>query len=123
MKDRMIELLKSAKYPLFTGYPAEVSLGVQHSNLAFEYIADHLIDNGVIVPPYKVGTKVYVITSQTSNNKNLYIFEDVISHYIVGDYCTAMCFENHLSKTEHNWDKVFLSREDAEKALKEMEKK
>lgn len=73
--------------------------------------------------PYKVGTKVYVITSQTSDNRNLYIFEDVITHYVVCDNYTLMCFENHIAEANHNWDKVFLIKEEAEAKLKECEGK
>ena len=116
MRDRLIELLQNR--PI--GCTDVGGDGDGWLEVDYETLVDHLLANGVIVPPYKVGTKVYAITSQTSNNENFYIFEDVISHYIVGDYCTVMCFENRLSKTEHNWDKVFLTREDAERALEEM---
>ena len=84
-----------------------------------EIIADHLLANGVIVPPVEIGTKVYVITSQTSNGKNLYIFEDIITHYVICDNYTLMCFENHIAEANHNWDKVFLTKEQAEQALAE----
>ena len=74
-----------------------------------------------ITLPYKVGTKVYVVASQTSNNRNLYIFEDTISHYVVGDYGTMMCFEHHVASPDWNWNKVFPSRGEAEEMLKDGE--
>ena len=83
---------------------------------------DYLLANGVIVPPFKVGTKVYVITSQTSDNKNLYIFEDIITHYYLNEGNTVMCFENHLGEPNWKWDKVFLTKEEAEEKLKELNK-
>jgi hypothetical protein len=47
MRDRLIELLEQG-----------------HKNyLYYDQIADHLIENGVIVPPCKVGDVVYVIFS------------------------------------------------------------
>ena len=84
-----------------------------------EHFADYLLSNGVIVLPIKVGTKVYVITSQTSNGKNLYIFEDIITHYLFDEQGGVMCFENHMGVANWNWDKVFLTKEEAEKALEE----
>ena len=85
-----------------------------------EVIADYLLANGVIVPPIKVGTKVYVITSQTSNGKNLYIFEDIITNYHFGEQGGVICFENHIGVAQWNWDKVFLTKEEAEEKLKEL---
>ena len=84
-----------------------------------EIIADHLLANGVIVPPFEVGTKVYVITSATSNGKNLYIFEDTITAYQINMGYRVMCFDNYLGEPHWNWDKVFLTREEAEEKLKQ----
>lgn len=105
MRDRLIELLKKTVYRYQNQDPAEA-------------VADYLLANGVIVPPYRAGTKVAVITSKTSNGKNLYIFEDTITHYRIVDGCTIMCFENHLGEADWNWKNVFLTREEAEQALK-----
>ena len=52
MKDRLMELLKSA--PL-CGY----AFDDQYSDGTIEKIADHLLANGVIAPPCKVGDTVY----------------------------------------------------------------
>lgn len=38
-----------------------------------EHLADHLLANGIIVLPCKVGDKVYIVKSRTSDDKNLYI--------------------------------------------------
>lgn len=77
-----------------------------------EKLADYLLANGVIVPPCKVGDVIYVISPlrgleekivtgiEQSSTKTLYIrsFGSAHPNYLIG-------------KT------VFLSREDAEKAL------
>lgn len=105
MRDRLIELLKKTVYRYQNQDPAEA-------------VADYLLANGVIVPPYRAGTKVAVITSKTSNGKNLYIFEDTITHYRIVDGCTIMCFENHLGEADWNWKNVFLTREEAEQTVK-----
>ena len=102
-RERLIELLMQAK------------IGWTKAELA-----DHLLANGVIVPPCKVGQTVYVITSQTSNDKNYYMFEDIVAGYSIGKYFPMMCFENHLGEPNYNWDKVFLTKEEAENALKGM---
>ena len=52
MRDRLIELIKQAKKHT---KDANTDIG---RNMIF---ADHLIENGVIVPPCKVGDKVYCI--------------------------------------------------------------
>ena len=105
MRDRLIELLCK-------------------SGVSFEYatpqeIADHLLAAGVIVPPCKVGRLVYVVRSQTGDCKNLYIFEDRITHYRVFGNYVSMCFENNTAELSYNWSNVFLTREEAEKALAE----
>lgn len=111
MKDRLIELLKGFRTPICEGLNAKLP--------DVEGLADYLLAEGVIVPPCKVGARVYVITSQTSDNRNLYIFEDEITHYRICDGCTIMCFEKHLGVPSWRWNNVFLTREEAEKALAE----
>lgn len=83
-------------------------------------IADHLLANGVIVPPYKCGTVVYVLRSKTSNGKNLYLREERVDHYRTFDDGTHMIFESgRVSVDNTRWDdRVFFSREEAEQALK-----
>lgn len=82
-------------------------------------IADHLIANGVIVPPYKCGTVVYVVRSQTSNGKNLYMREERIDHYRTFNNGTFMIFESgRISVRNDQWKgSVFATPEEAEKVL------
>lgn len=76
----------------------------------------------IIELPCKVGTKVYVISSQTSDNHNLFIFEDVIDRYIIDENGIIMCFTNHLSKNDYRnkWDRIFTDKAKAEAKLKEL---
>ena len=87
-------------------------------------VCKHFKDKSLFVElPCKVGQIVYVLRSQTSNGKNLYLREERISHYrVFGDY-TFMCFESErLSVAEYQWKKtVFLTKEEAEAKLKETE--
>lgn len=105
-RDRLLELLHKA--PKGRGRISNYEL------------ANYLLANGVIVPPFEIGTKVYVITSQTSNGKNLYFFEDIITDYIINMGYRTMGFNNHLGESHWNWDKVFLTKEEAEQKLKEL---
>ena len=82
-----------------------------------EVIADHLLDNGVIVPPCKVGDTVYW---ETSDNR------------IVGGKIVKSSYKFRVqvdSGLEFSFDDfelgnaIFLSREEAERALKESEVK
>ena len=107
MRDRLIELLD------IVIQPGEKTLGD---------IADYFLENGVIVPPCKVGDKVYVVDYTRLGNM---IFEceiEEISHFSYGTYYYLnwglhiprfkACQENSFGKT------VFLTKEEAEQALK-----
>mgnify|MGYP007111660605 FL=1 len=103
MRDRLVELLYKlhrSKIP---------SMGE---------IADHLLANGVIVPPCKVGDKVYRTFGNYCGEK---IFEGVVDQISIFNnreirfwvYGHPLGFACHdIGKT------VFLTREEAEKALK-----
>ena len=93
MRDRLIELLRKS--------------GASFERALPEEIADYLLANGVIVPPCKVGDKVYWIFEPP--------FDDVTEKEIVEDEFWWAMFED-FGKT------VFLTREEAEKALAERSK-
>lgn len=108
MRDRLIELLKVPIYPHLDADPAEV-------------VADYLLANGVIVPPCKVGDAVYVIY----DNKVIkgkadaldIVVEEGSTEYVVGAkfFCQiSMCKGFAFGRN------VFLTKEDAEAKLKEM---
>ena len=116
-KERLVELLDNA-FVDFIDFanrnPAEKT--------STEFIADYLLDNGVIVPPVKVGQTVYVVDYTRLGNM---IFEckiDEISQYSYGTYYYLnwglhiprfkACKIDSFGKT------VYTSREDAEKALR-----
>lgn len=88
-----------------------------------EYLAEYLIANGVIVPPYKCGTVVYVLRSQTSNGENLYMRQERIEQYRTSNNGTFMTFESgRVSVRNDQWNgSVFATQEEAEQALKEKE--
>ena len=59
MRDRLVELLDKAFLESDDNYGMPCT----------EQVADHLIENGVIVPPCKVGDTVYKLCSVNSNIK------------------------------------------------------
>ena len=113
MRDRLIELLKNSPH-----------LNVLYGDdKEWEEAADHLLAAGVIVPPCKVGDTVYKIF-----NGKIYEMRAIAIPLLISS-CGA-----HLSVTaENNRDAclslelddfgktVFLTREEAEKALERSE--
>ena len=87
-----------------------------------ETIADYLLENGVIVPPVQVGATVYCTDSYRHLIKPLEIFgfdctKRICKYYCSGgDYTPAWFNPAEIGKT------VFLTREEAEKALAERSK-
>ena len=84
-----------------------------------ETIADYLLENGVIVPSVQVGATVYYTDSYRHLIKPLEIFgfdctKRICKYYCSGgDYTPAWFNPAEIGKT------VFLTREEAENALKE----
>lgn len=98
MRDRLIKLLFESE--LFNGADGKADAN---------FLADHLLANGVIVPPCKVGDTVY----QICNGGRIY--ESTIKG-VIYDTSGIAFDERAIGKN------VFLTREDAEKALAEKKK-
>ena len=80
-------------------------------------LADYLLEHGVIVPPCKVGDMVYSINKKVLAShwdENMYIV-DKWSEYKVCEIPFS------LTLWECGWKEIFLTREEAERALKERE--
>lgn len=118
MRDRLIELISDKENELLRSYPYTTD----------EYrtacIADHLIENGVILPPCNVGDTVYWILPYFNE---WYVSEDTVTEvgskgFWVSEFPYADGMNDFTS-----WDEfgktVFLTREDAVKALREREGK
>lgn len=117
MRDRLIEILREP-IPVIRGY--DVVGESRMSIVDAERYADRLLANSAIVPPYRCGTVVYVVRSQTSNGKNLYMRKERIDHYRMFNNGTFMIFESgRCSVRNDQWSRcVFATPEEAEQALK-----
>ena len=109
MRDRLIELLRKAEIkepPIHRKIIDFAEVGV---------LADHLLLNGVIVPPCKVGDVVYV----TDKRAKLYWKGKIISMYYTNpvDIQFAVAFTDGEILIYDN-DEIFLTEEEAEQALK-----
>lgn len=117
-RNKLIELL--CKAPL--GFKTFEN---QYYKSTISKIADYLIANGIIVLPCKVGDKVYIVKSRTSDDKNLYIIEDVVKRIVfdksedTGFIHSRIEFFNTSSISDWLFQNIFLTREEAEKALEE----
>jgi hypothetical protein len=88
------------------------------------YMANYLLANGVIVPPFELGQKVYDATEFFNDTYHPEIYElkdDVmyIEKRVGGGY--LFTYDGMYIYPEEVGKTVFLSREDAEKALKGVE--
>ena len=114
MRDRLKKIIDSAKDKYLNLLPFESML-----------LADHLLANGVICPPCKVGDTVYFILENEGKEE---IFMDIVKGIEDTRYSDTY-FEIKKPPTiitmvgripyEFFGKGVFLSREDAEKALEE----
>ena len=88
-----------------------------------ETIADYLLENGVIAPPVQVGATVYCTDSYRHLIKPLEIigFEVDYTKRICKYYCSGGDYTPAWFKPAEMGKTVFLTREEAEKALEERE--
>lgn len=105
-RERLIDLIREAKKH------TKNANSDSERNMIF---ADYLLEHGVIVPPCKVGDTVYCIEKKA-----------LASHwdehrYIVDKWSEYKVCERPFSLTlwECGWKDIFLTREEAEQALKE----
>jgi hypothetical protein len=111
-RDRLVELLQANPY-------IDVLYDSQEE---WEDAADYLIENGVIVPPCKVGDRVYSIF--IADTKDLKVTTDIYGDKITqikinrGGY-HFKCWWGYFHSSDVG-KTVFLTKEQAEQKLKEM---
>lgn len=110
MRNRLVELLKNA-------HDEQKYLT---SDKSIQAIADYLIANGVVVPPVMLGQKVWEVVSWDENVREC----RVSSLTQKADGTFKIRITNLKSKSvyervpQHIGDIIFLTKEDAERALK-----
>lgn len=101
-RDRLIELMIEAKR-------------VDTEDVPFsEFLADYLLANGVIVSPCKVGDKIYQTDGVT-------IYDSTIGEITFTTHKTICVTENIAFDETAIGTSIFLTKEQAEQALKERE--
>lgn len=113
MRDRLVELL-------------DATIIVQSGEKALGDIADHLIENGVIVPPCKVGDKLYFLYDKTFANRpsfKPYIYETSDWYFDIDQKGISILPRSiHSYKGKHHYylgETVFFTKSEAEQKLKE----
>ena len=118
-KDRLVELIEDT----LQEWECDVS------EKTISEIAEHLIENGVIVPPCKVGDEIWVVEE---DDITCYMFLAkskgcVIATSWINDYDLDETIEYHIAETQDNLDTdlvvfpdeyCFATKEEAEKKLK-----
>lgn len=121
MRDRLVGLLKKADKSASDKLITDYEDAVQDN-------ADYLIENGVIVPPCKVGDGIWVVEE---DDITCYMFLAkskgcVIATSWINDYDVNETIEYHIDETRDNFDTglavfpeniCFATREEAEQAL------
>ena len=111
-RERLIELLNEAQLNCDDNY------GMTNTT----QMADYLLENGVIVPPVKVGDIVYIIDLDDYDEYTELVTDTEV--FAIGDGCFyveqgSVCLTYSYSDIGES---IFFTREEAEKALKEREK-
>ena len=123
MRDRLIELLRDT-----FNYTKGVCIDFDE---AVEINADHLLKNGVIVPPVKVGQKVYRIWSVGKHGKSIANFvvtnvsQCALNTWIVRYQKPSKTLTSYPTIYQCNFEDfgktVFATKEEAEEALERSE--
>lgn len=110
MRDRLIELIKEAKKQT-----KNANSDIER-NMIF---ADHLLANGVIVPLVEIGQTIYTKYGFSFKVEKIDILKDGNKIYRCGNDGT----DDYMAFYEKEiGEDIFLSREDAERALKEVKR-
>lgn len=125
-KDRLIELLKQVNFDFSEECVACLEDGYKATPMLEEFFADHLIAEGVIVPPCKVGDKVYKITRNKVKECEVVFVgisaDERCSHFnFVENYADGTFKQSYSMVFEVIGKTVFLTKEEAEAKLKERE--
>lgn len=130
MKERLIELLTDSEiaYAQYLSEKCDKAIKGDITEQLFkklEFYADYLLENGVIVPPCKVGQKLYTVYTRGINDK--FIQESTVSKIVLDDWDglriikkvvneRGCCFFYDVDQEQLN-KTTFFSKEEAERHL------
>lgn len=117
MRDRLIELLRQGDKTFADKYTDKI---MSHIDELYDFIANHLLENGVIVPPCKVGQTLYLVRQDT--RKIIEVIVTAIIQRVTFQYAEVLIVDDnrHSLITLAYWgDRLFLTKEEAEQKLKE----
>ena len=120
VREKMVELLREAPYNIFDN-----KLKGMLFDSCLALIADHLIANGVTVLPVQVGDRLYEVTGRKTISvyKVKAIRVELFGLFIEWDIVEGFVWQSLSGiNAEEIGKTVFLSREEAEKALEAMKK-
>ena len=121
MKEKLIELLKEIAHKVNDDDCRDCDGDCVQC--AYENIADYLLENGVICPPCKVGDTVWFNTFK----KNATVCVGIQPHKVERIDILLVCDTKQLIETKiYDWEigeRVFLTKEEAQKALEERKNK
>ena len=125
MRERLIKLLNQAeKQQSLNAVCGDIDSLIDSPRGA-EFIADYLIENGVVLLPCKVGEKVFTVCTRGINDK--FIQESTVSKIVLDDWDglriikkvvdeRGCCFFYDVDQEQLN-KTTFFSKEEAEKNL------
>jgi hypothetical protein len=109
MRDRLIELIELHSDDRLS----------KHIPMTSEGLADYLLAKGVIVPPCKVGDKVYVVDKADIKKP---IKQRIVSGFEIGLVYMIKTLDTMWQSYSYHFEQfgktVFLTREEAKQALK-----
>ena len=108
-RERLIELLRTASHEL-------TSRCVGDCGDCAEKITDYLLEHGIIVSPFKIGQKVWYI-STPRRKENIFSAKVLFVTYTGTGFILSLRMNGNW-RFEMDEDDVYATREEAEKALK-----
>lgn len=129
-KERLVELLKTV--PTTMGGVIDMDTVAKYADeiIDIEQIADHLLSSGVIVPPCKVGERLWVLDTDGRPREMVLDKPDIRCICAIEDnLCMATCDRPKTGICAYRLKNdgtdigktLFLSKAEAEQALKERE--
>ena len=123
-REKLVELIAEGRMCPVDGNPFEEEgclqcKYIEDKNCDLTRLADYLLENGVIVPPCKVGDKFYYLGQIAVNGElknNFKVFEEVVDS--IEEFGTDLIIYDRRG-ISFGADCIFRTKEEAEKALAE----